>query len=461
MMVIGGGGYVFPRYLKTLWPDSLVEVVEIDPGVTKAAMAAFGLDRNTKIKTIHMDARNYVDQLLGQERAGEGERRYDFIYEDAINDYSVPFQLVTKEFNDKIAHLLGDGGVYVVNLIDTYESGRFLGAVLCTLDETFPHVYVVTSQRGLPSLRDTFVVIAAKRRLDVRDILDGYNKHLAFWLLDESEMRHLKDKCRGIVLTDDYAPVENMLAPVVCQGAREILAYKYLTGARTLQEEGRRDLRRAQELPSGGQRDVSAATRRQGTEKYERSAELYERTVRLNPSMSIKAYNEIGMMRVEEGRLDEAARAFRSAIEYHQTAGTQEAAIASVHMNLGVLLRRMDEPGEGRRQLAEAIKWFRIDLEENPRSIVAWDRLGNVLAMREDMKGASEAFEKAVSLEPENLSHYDNLAKTLEFQGRYGEAIDVVRKQMKLLQEQGRRDLASQRRQYIELLEYRRAKQRL
>ncbi len=64
LMVIGGGGYAFPQYLKATWPNSRVEVVEIDPGVTEAAMAAFGLDGNTAIETINLDARNYVDQLL-------------------------------------------------------------------------------------------------------------------------------------------------------------------------------------------------------------------------------------------------------------------------------------------------------------------------------------------------------------------------------------------------------------
>src|SRR5512135_3361878 len=46
---IGGGGYVFPRYILDLWPGSVTEVVEIDPAVTKAAMQAFGLSKDTPI----------------------------------------------------------------------------------------------------------------------------------------------------------------------------------------------------------------------------------------------------------------------------------------------------------------------------------------------------------------------------------------------------------------------------
>ena len=29
-LVIGGGGYVFPRYIEKMWPGSIVDVVEID-----------------------------------------------------------------------------------------------------------------------------------------------------------------------------------------------------------------------------------------------------------------------------------------------------------------------------------------------------------------------------------------------------------------------------------------------
>ena len=430
MMVIGGGGYAFPQYLKTTWPDSHVEVVEIDPGVTEAAMEAFGLDRDTTIETVNMDARNYVDRMLEREGKAGDVRRYDFIYEDAINDYSVPFQLVTKEFNDKVARVLGDDGVYMVNLIDTYENGQFLGAVVNTLEQTFPHVYVITSKANLTALRDTFVVAAATRPFDPHSLLREHNRHLKFWLLDEAEIESLRARCGHVVLTDDYAPVENMLAPVVRQSAKEILARKYLEQARRFQGEGRREM--------------SIAT--------------YRQAMALNPSMSIKAYNEIGMMRVAQGEPEEAVAAFRDAIAYHAEAGTEEAAIASVHMNLGILLGRMKQAEQSRRELMRAVDWFRIELDENPGSVVTWDRLGETLAITGDFKGASDAFEQALALEPENLAHYQKLARALEFQKRYTEAIDVVNKQIEILTKRGEAAAALQLREYVEQMEYRKVK---
>lgn len=431
MMVIGGGGYAFPQYLKAKWPAGQVDVVEIDPGVTEAARQAFGLDESDGIRTIQMDARNYVEQLLESGADGTPEGYYDLIFEDAINDYSVPFQLVTQEFTEKVRRLLADDGVYMVNLIDTYDNARFLGAVYNTLREVFDHVYVVTSPGDLPSLRNTFVVVASPQSLDLPAILNAYNPHLRFWVLDESQIAEIQDKSDGLILTDDFAPVENLLAPVVRQGAREMLARKYLDQAQELQRQ----------------------------QEYERSIARYRQAVALNPSMSIKAYNEIAMMRFEQEDLEGAEEAFRKAIAYHAAVGTQEPVIASVHHSLGVLLQQKGEAREAREHLRAAVRWARIELEANPRSVVVWDQLGETLATMGDFKGASDAFEKAVTLEPGNSSHYEKLVRTLELQERFGEAIEVARRHMRIEQERGNRELAGQLRQYIELLEYQRAKQ--
>ena len=228
VMAIGGGGYVFPRYVEKVWPGSRIDVAEIDPAVTKAAMQAFGLEKNTTINTINMDARNYVDKLLEQKHSGREIPQYDFIYGDAFNDYSVPFQLVTREFNEKISAILSDDGVYMINVMDIFDSGLFLGSVINTLEETFPYVYVVTEDKN-HSFRNTFVIIAAKHKLDLKNIISQYKKgeELKLWYLDASDIGKLRQKSRHLVLTDDYSPVENLLAPVVRDNAKDDFSRKF------------------------------------------------------------------------------------------------------------------------------------------------------------------------------------------------------------------------------------------
>jgi tetratricopeptide (TPR) repeat protein/MFS family permease len=431
MLVLGAGGYAFPRHLRAAWPNSRIEVVEIDPGVTKAATEAFGLDRGTTIETIHMEARGYVDQLLRSGPAAKMPRRYDFIYGDTLDDYAVPSQLLTKEFNDKIAGLLTDDGIYMIHLLDTCESGRLLGPVVNTLRETFPHVYVIAGQTGQLSHRDTSVVVAARGEIDPQAILAEHGKHLEFSVLDESQIGDLKDRCGGVILTDDYAPAENLLTPVVKRSATEILARKCFDKAR--------------ELQSGN--------------RYEPSIEWYHQAMDVDPSLEVEAYKQIGLMYTAWNKPEKAMEAFRNAIQAHEEAGGRGTAMGSVHRSLGTLLGRADRQNEGKEQLVQAVEAFRVELEENPNSVVAWEQLGDTSAVLGDFNAASDAFEKALALEPRTPSHYQKLARALELQRRYDEAVAVVRKHIDLVQKQGRRDLVPQLTQYMEVLKYNKVKQ--
>jgi tetratricopeptide (TPR) repeat protein/MFS family permease len=430
VMFIGGGGYVFPRYIENNWPGSIIDVVEIDPRVTKAAIAAFGLEPNSSINTITMDARNYVDGLLEKARNGEQTPKYDFIYEDAFNDYSVPYQLVTREFNDKIAGLLSDDGVYMINMIDTYNSGLFLGALINTLQKTFPHVYITTSWMAhQPSVRETFVIAASKKPINIRAA--GNEIKLKLWHPDEAEMKYLVNKSRGIVLTDDYVPVENLLTPAVRQGSREKLAMRYLDDAKSLKARG----------------------------KWSQSIEAFENALHFNPTMSILAYNEIGLMQAGHNNPQEAARAFKNAIDYYNHTDAGEKIIGSIYLNLGILLGQMGQNEESGRQLKKAVEEFRLELDENPNSSETWSRLGDALATTRDFNSASDAFEMAVTLTPDNISNWYNLAKTLEFQGRFSEAIAAAQKAAILASGSNQQQMSAGLNEYLRSLEQKKSKQ--
>lgn len=225
---IGGGGFVFPRYMEATYAMARIDVAEIDPAVKIAAQEALDLpaDDLTQIDTHLMDARNFVEDRLRANRlrpSGEGEVRYDFVYGDAFNDLSVPYHLTTHEFNEKIRDLLAPEGVYLINIIDIYREGlgRFLGAFVATALRTFPYVYVFSSDADGPTAdRDTFVVACSGAPLDLFRLGEHfgdleYEGRLFAWSQDGvhgGQMSTLLARAGGIVLTDDYAPVDNLLA---------------------------------------------------------------------------------------------------------------------------------------------------------------------------------------------------------------------------------------------------------
>jgi MFS family permease len=253
-LFLGGGAYTFQRHIQFAYPGTEVDVAEIDPAVTKANHQATGLPPDTPIVTYWGDARQFVERHYQT-------KKYDLIFGDAFNDFSVPWHLTTREFNEKIASMLSPSGVYMINIIDVYESdetalkkadrrieregitgseaqeqvrreelerarrlGGFLGSWAKTALLTFPHLYIFGTDRTPGSgLRETFVVVASRRELDLEDLAfraddpQFYQKERRSEPVPfgpEHKQAVLENRSRGIVLTDDYAPVENLLAPV-------------------------------------------------------------------------------------------------------------------------------------------------------------------------------------------------------------------------------------------------------
>jgi spermidine synthase len=196
--------------METVYPGSDIHVIEIDPGVTQVAHDLLGLSRDTEIVTYNEDARLFLER--------EPSDAYDLIMGDAFNDFSVPYHLTTKEFNDRVHAWLEDDGLYIVNIIDG-PWGHFLRAYTHTLRQTFRHVYLVlTIESWRRSSRSTPVLIASDTPLDLAsletlDVIDD-GPLLARQLLSEEETDALLAEGRAVMLTDQYAPVEQMLAPV-------------------------------------------------------------------------------------------------------------------------------------------------------------------------------------------------------------------------------------------------------
>ena len=205
VLFIGGGGYTFPRYVEEVFPTSEIHVIEIDPGVTEIAYEMLGLERDSRVATHNEDARMF----LGREPEGS----FDLIFGDAFNDYSVPYHLTTKEFNDRVRAWLAEDGLYVVNIIDG-PYGHFLRAYTHTLRQTFRHVYLVFSvESWRQAPRSTVVVLASDVALDV-DVLRDVGPRVSGLLVTAPEIDALLAEDPPGMLTDRYAPVDQMLLPV-------------------------------------------------------------------------------------------------------------------------------------------------------------------------------------------------------------------------------------------------------
>jgi len=210
VLVIGGGGYTFPRWLENQpdLADVVVEVVEIDPGVTEIAYRRLGLPRDTRVLTHNLDGRQFVKQ------ASAGA--YQLIVQDAVNDYSVPYHLMTKEYNDLVRRTLSRDGVYLLTVIDSLTEGPFIRAAVRTVQASFPEVRVLAPRGNWDNAQRCVYVIAAFGSTDhAREMLSRLPQQNVHILPPDRLAAILaQDGQRGVVLTDDFAPVDTLMTRV-------------------------------------------------------------------------------------------------------------------------------------------------------------------------------------------------------------------------------------------------------
>jgi predicted membrane-bound spermidine synthase len=107
---IGGGGYVFPRWLESHYGGQIT-VAEVDPEVTSVARRYFGVRDSPRLRIADGDARRELRSLPSSEM-------FDAVYGDAFNSFAVPYHVTTREFDELVSRHMRPNSVYLINLID-------------------------------------------------------------------------------------------------------------------------------------------------------------------------------------------------------------------------------------------------------------------------------------------------------------------------------------------------------
>ena len=213
-LFVGGGGYTFPRFMEAKFPKAEIDVVEIDPEVTRVSLTYLGVPKTTRIRTFNTDGRWFI--MNREER-----EHYDFIFMDAFNDLSVPYHLTTLEFSLHLKRLLKPDGLLLANVIDSFSKGAFLPSYTRTLEEVFGpgKVHLITlSQSGEYIGVSNSVVVASPRALDMDDFVKtvkapGGGEMLSH-VMTQGRLRQYLGERFSVILTDDYVPVDNLIAPI-------------------------------------------------------------------------------------------------------------------------------------------------------------------------------------------------------------------------------------------------------
>jgi spermidine synthase len=134
---------------------------------------------------------------------------------DAFGGIAVPWHLATLEFTEELHRTLRPDGVYVMNVID-YGDREFLRAEIATVGAVFDHVAVVGRGGSFgpttPAAGGNYVVVASDAPLPLEQIEVNVRRGgTGHELLSGGELVAFVADAR--VLTDDFAPVDQLLQP--------------------------------------------------------------------------------------------------------------------------------------------------------------------------------------------------------------------------------------------------------
>jgi spermidine synthase len=150
VLIVGLGGGSLPRALAALLPAAHIDVVEIDPAVTRVARSYFMFVPGANTSVIEEDGRAYVKRAV---RAGKS---YDLVMLDAYDHEYIPEHLLTREFLQEVKSLLKPGGIVAAN---TFSSSRLYDSESVTYRAVFGEFYnlkmanriIIASNGALPS----------------------------------------------------------------------------------------------------------------------------------------------------------------------------------------------------------------------------------------------------------------------------------------------------------------------
>jgi spermidine synthase len=213
-LFLGGGGYTFPRFIEVKYPKAEIDVVEIDPEITQVVQNYLGISKESRIHSFNEDGRWFVMNC-------KEKGCYDFIFGDAFNDLSIPYHLTTKEFAMQLKSLLKPDGLLLANVIDSFKKGGFMPSYIRTLEEVFGrgNVHLLTLSSDYEHIGvSTHVVVASPKPLDMSDFIaalkgKGEKETTSYVMPQDRLQQYLKER-PSVILTDDYVPVDNLIAPI-------------------------------------------------------------------------------------------------------------------------------------------------------------------------------------------------------------------------------------------------------
>jgi predicted membrane-bound spermidine synthase len=224
-MLGSAAGTVPKQFLASYGSDMIIDAVEIDPAIIEMGRKYFDLESETEVapnyRTHAQDARYWLATT---------DKTYDVIGMDAYHQPYIPFHLTTVEFFSEVKAHLNEQGVAVVNAGRTPNDDRLVNVLASTMLEVFPQVFIIDTTGFANSLIigvNTPVGDGPANFADNADAMEVLAlKQVMYWAMyqgNEPVREFTRDQARFEPLTDDHAPIEQLIDSLILSEAQRII----------------------------------------------------------------------------------------------------------------------------------------------------------------------------------------------------------------------------------------------
>lgn len=151
--------------------------------------------------------------------------------------------------------------------------------------------------------------------------------------------------------------------------------------------------------------------------QLQQAEQIYRQVIEVQPDHA-PAYNQLGDVLIDQGKLDAAVACYGRALELKPD-------FAGAHNNLGNALKQQGK-------LDEAVACYRRALQLQPVSAVAHNNLGAALRNQGKLEDAIDCYRRAIALQPAFAEAHSNLGEVIHEQGALQQAADCYRRALEL-----------------------------
>ena len=207
--IIGLAGGTMARLFTDAYGPIAIEGAELDPAIIAVGRTWFAMTM-PNLTAVATDGRRFLQQ--------QGQA-YDLIAVDAYRPPYIPFHLTSVEFFTLANERLAEDGVVAVNVGRTHTDYSLVDAIVATMAQVFPSVYILDEPDEGGPLGNT-LVIATRRPTSLADFranLSEFNHPLLAEVATSAAQQAHTASVRSTapIFTDDRAPVEQVVHALV------------------------------------------------------------------------------------------------------------------------------------------------------------------------------------------------------------------------------------------------------